>query len=218
MNISSYITLIQNLPVQEQCFTTKRNTWSEFENSRLWLKELNNQIFNLSNNVVISRKDLYEISDFKQLIVKTIYWGYPGGMRGNNFECILDSIDKIIEILFQLKEKRNPNETDFIDLKNEFAQIKGIGISTYSKILCFSKISFNGDPCLILDARLINIFNSRIFIEFEELKYIRYYNAENKYLTYLKTIHSLALQHRTNGENIEQFLYIFGNNLKENNL
>ena len=29
--------------------------------------------------------DIFETTDLRELIIKTIYWGYTGGMRGNHF-------------------------------------------------------------------------------------------------------------------------------------
>ena len=39
--------------------------------------------------------------------------------------------------------------------------------------------------------------------------------SEKKYLDFLKLMHEAAINIETEGENIELFLFIFGNNLKE---
>ena len=39
-------------------------------------------------------------------------------------------------------------------------------------------------------------------------------NAERKYLDYLETVKEVSFDLGTPGENLEQFLFIFGNNLK----
>lgn len=46
------------------------------------------------------------------------------------------------------------------------------------------------------------------------LSNIRYSNAEKSYLKYLELMNKAAQEINTKTENIEQFLFIFGNNLK----
>ena len=45
MKITTFKTLISNLPVRQQCFTTKRTTWEKAENQIEWLKEFNDDLF-----------------------------------------------------------------------------------------------------------------------------------------------------------------------------
>ena len=94
-------------------------------------------------------------------------------------------------------------------------QVRGLGLSTYSKLLYYFNLSFNGNPCLILDQRLINVFAGKTYSEFLPLSKIGNYNAEKKYPEYLHLVNHLANKLETKGENIEQFLFTFGNNLKK---
>ena len=66
---------------------------------------------------------------------------------------------------------------------------------------------------MILDERIIRIFNNNVFIEFVNLSPISNYQFHNYYIKYLESLNNLSLQMNTNEENIEQFLFIFGNNL-----
>jgi hypothetical protein len=211
MQIEHFRSLILNLPVKQQSFTTKRSTWFKAENE---LKEINNVLFGDQLTLTNSRYDILETIDLKELIIKTIYWGYPNGMRGNNFVNIINQIDLIIKEINKLKEIQNPTSEDFKNLSLKFKTISGLGLSTYSKILYFSKIKFDNNPCLILDDRLIKVFAKENFIDFVELNQIRYSNAESKYLIFLKKMNEVAANLGTRGENLEQFLFIFGNNLK----
>ena len=217
MNINNYKTLISNLPVRQQSFTTKRSTWRKAEKEIDWLADLNNKLFGNQETLNISRQDIFDSTGTaKELILKTIYWGYTSGMRGNHFVNILKNI-KILETTFKdLINKSNPTGDDFKDLTKIIKNIPGIHLSTYSKLLYFFNIKFNGNPCLILDQRLIDVFNSNIYIEYSSLGKISDYNKETKYLTYLDLTHQLATTLQTKEENIEQFLFIFGNNLKIN--
>jgi len=211
MNI--YKQLISNLPVRQQCFTTKRTTWEKVENQIEWLKQLNDDLFGDNKTLTINRQDIFDTTNLRVLIIKTIYWGYTRGMRGNHFLNILKNIDLIENTINELKKEPNPNTNDFNKLKITFENVKGLGLSTYSKLLYFSDLTFNDNPCLILDQRLIDVFKNKTYSEYHSLYGIRYGNAENKYLDYLRLTNTISKDLKTNGENIEQFL--FGNNIKE---
>lgn len=218
MKIANYKTLINNLPVRQQSFLTKRKTWHKAESEIDWLKSFNDKIFDGKANLSVSRQDVFETVDVRELILKAIYWGYPRGMRGNHFVNILKHIDLIETTVHQLKQIEQPTIEDFIKLTTTFKSITGLGLSTYSKWLYFLQISFNNNPCLILDQRLIDVIAIKTYPEFENLSNLRYENAEKKYLDFLHVINDLAKKLETNGENIEQFLFIFGNNLKNSDL
>lgn len=216
MNINTYATLISNLPVRQQCFTTKRKTWLKAENEISWLKQLNDKIFGEKPTLTISRQDIFETKEPREIIIKTIYWGYTGGMRGNHFMNILKHIDTIENAFSPLGD--DPPKTDFNSLTQIFKKVPGLGLSTNSKLLYFFKISFNKNPCLILDQRLIDVFKSNSFDDFNQLDNISYSNAHNKYLDFLKLISTVAKKTKTQEENIELFLFTFGNNLKATNM
>jgi hypothetical protein len=216
MNINTYATLISNLPVRQQCFTTKRKTWLKAENEISWLKQLNDKLFGENTTLTISRQDIFETKEPREIIIKTIYWGYSGGMRGTHFVNILKHIDTIENALLQLRDYQP--KTDFNSWKQIFNKVPGLGLSTYSKLLYFFKISFNENPCLILDRRLIDVFKCKAFNDFSQLSNIRYSNASSNYLDFLKLVSIVAKKINTREENIELFLFTFGNNLKASNM
>ena len=218
MNIERYKILISNLPVKQQCLTTKRTTWLKAENEISWFKQLNDKLFDDKPTLTISRQDIFETNEPRDKIIKIIYWGYNSGMRGNHFVNILNHIDTIENKLLSLRKKSNLTTTDFNSLTETFKNVTGLGLSTYSKLLYFFKISFNDYPCLILDQRLIDVFASKSYANFQHLSKISYDNAEKKYLEFLQLTSQLANDMETEGENIELFLFTFGNNLKETNM
>jgi len=214
MKIVNYKTLILSLPVRQQCFKTKRDTWSKAERQILWLADFNKILFE-KETLTISRQDIFNTNDsIRETILKTIYWGYTGGMRGNHFINILKNIPLIESTFKELKSKSQLTNNDFEDMTKVFKDIPGLGLSTYSKLLYFLNIRFNNNPALILDQRLIDVFANKHFEEYSELVRINYGNAEKKFLEYLMISNKIAIQLNTQGENIEQFLFIFGNNLK----
>jgi hypothetical protein len=218
MKIEIYKILISTLPVRQQCFTTKRTTWLKAENEISWLKQINDHLFGDKSTLTISRQDIFETADLRETIIKTIYWGYTGGMRGNHFVNILAHIDLIENTFKNLKQIYRLTTEDFNNLTTTFKGVTGLGLSTYSKLLYFLQIKFNDNPSLILDQQLIDVLSSKTYSDFQQLSNIRYDNAEKKYLAYLQATRQLANDLETEGENIELFLFTFGNNLKTGNM
>jgi hypothetical protein len=179
------------------------------------LTDLNDRLFENRKNLTISRQDIFNTNDsIKESIVKTIYWGYTGGMRGNHFVNILKNINILESTFNELKAKSQLTNIDFEHLTTIFKNIPGLGLSTYSKLLYFLNIHFNNNPALILDQRLIDVFANKNYEDYSKLDRITYSNAERRYLEYLLITNKIAIELNTQGENIEQFLFIFGNNLK----
>ncbi|MBC7440868.1 MAG: hypothetical protein H7250_12905 [Flavobacterium sp.] len=214
MNLINYRILISNLPVRLQSLTTKRTTWLKAENEIFWLKNVNDNLFGDKKTFTVCRNDIFLTMNLRYKIIKTIYRGYPRGMRGNNLVNILKQIDLIENSLNKLIEIDKPTSDHFNELTISFKEIKGLGISTLRKFLYFLQLSFNSNSCIILDQRLIDVFASKTYSEFQQLKEITYDNSEKKYLNFLLLINQVSEKLEIKGENIEQFLFMFGNNLK----
>jgi hypothetical protein len=215
MNIFDYQQLIINLPVMQQSLTTKRLTWVMHEANYAWLHQLNNHIFGDYESAQISRHDIFQTNNLREKVIKTIYWGYNSGMRGNHFSSILMHIDEIEAALQALLEIDNPTADDFNTFVDSMNGIAGIGISTYTKLLYFLGIRINNAPCLILDNRLINVFSHAEYENFAGLNGISYLNAHRYYLRYIQRMQELAGEMGTQGDNVEFFLFMFGGNLKQ---
>ena len=217
MNLYNYKDLIQNLPVRHQSFTTKRNNekWRFAENKFSWFKDFNDSYFT-NGELEISRQDIFNVENSpKEKILKTIFWGYPNGMQGGHksFVGILRNIDNLEEILINLHNNSDLTLDDLKKAQNDFKRISGLGLSTYSKLLYFFDIKINNNPCLIIDRRLLDVFKSDFFADFNSLSKIKGDN-EKKYFDCLRIINNVAETLETKGENIEQFLFIFVKNLK----
>jgi polynucleotide 5'-kinase involved in rRNA processing len=86
MILDNYKSLIQNLPVRQQSFTTKRDNekWIRAEKNNSWFKEFNDHHFR-NGKLPISRQDIFSIENSpREKIIKTIFWGYPNGMQGGH--------------------------------------------------------------------------------------------------------------------------------------
>lgn len=211
LSIQNYADLIKMLPVADQAFTVKASNWKKRLSGNHYT-----ELFKGEKSICISRQDIHNTKDSELLILKTILWGYPKGMRGSNFENIYKQLDKLTEIL-AVSNTATLKIDDVAVMQNELIKIKGLGLSTYSKLLYFSDFRFGNIPALILDERLIRVFKNRIFKEFEPLSQISLHNAGRMYKTYLQVMFEVSQLLNVNGENIEQFLFIFGNHLKPAN-
>lgn len=103
---------------------------------------------------------------------------------------------------------------------NEFELIRkelkgsGIRLSTLTKILYFFKITLKGYRCLILDSRIIEVFQNGKFQELDTLKKIAEFNKDKYYPDYLKLMAELAKANGYAVDQLELFLFMFGKSLK----
>jgi len=176
---------------------------------------MNDKLFENKETVSICRQDIFNTKDVRERIIKTIYWGYPRGMRGNHFVNILINIEIIEKAIKEFSIQKYQNSQDFEEVIQAFKAVPGLGLSTYSKLLYFFKVRLNDNQCLILDQRVIDVLSSKFYSNFKALSRISYSNAESKYFEYVEMLGDLSKQLNIEGENIEQFLFIFGNGLKK---
>lgn len=207
--LNEYKDLILAMPVKEQAFTTKRTTWVKKIDSKIL-----DEIFKGKSELKISRENVLTNCPLNIFIYYVIMWGYPRGMRGQaNDAEIFKNINLISEIIN--KPKRNSlKEEDWESIRKSLSSIKGLGVSTISKLLYFRTFKFGDFNALILDDRLLRVFQSGEFKEFEKLKNLKRTNAMSDYLYYLEIMHETAKEIGVSPENLEMFLFTFGNNLK----
>ena len=207
--LNEYKDLILAMPVKEQAFTTKRTTWVKKIDSKIL-----DEIFKGKSELKISRENVLTNCPLNIFIYYVIMWGYPRGMRGQaNDAEIFKNINLISEIIN--KPKRNSlKEEDWESIRKSLSSIKGLGVSTISKLLYFRTFKFGDFNALILDDRLLRVFQHGEFKEFEKLKNLKRTNAMSDYLYYLEIMHETAKEIGVSPENLEMFLFTFGNNLK----
>ncbi len=213
MMFKNYKTLIQSLPVDEMCFTSKREVWTLKEKCQ-WLEDANSYLFGDNETITLTKYELkMPPKDMRHFILKVIYWGYPRGMRGDHFKKMIkeENIQKLEDIL-KICFKINDNFEFF------FKKLKGInriGISTFTKFLYFLNAEVEGYKALILDNPIMQALSKSPFkqLRFENL---RIDNAPSHYVKYLQRVTELAKELETQPENIEMFLFLFYNRLKVN--
>src|SRR5260370_4991459 len=143
----------------------------------------------------------------------TIVWGYTSGGRGNNIKDLMrnGNLDHLTELL---SEARTQPVADWIEHYNKVKEIKGLGLSTYTKFLNFLSVKVDGHTALILDDRIIQVVSQGMWKELAPLGDLSNSNAVRRYPSYLERMHSLATTLQICPEAIEFFLFEFGLNLK----
>lgn len=200
------------MPVKQQAFWSKRKTWLKAIQSTK-LPEKFEALFDKDGWAHISREDILKEQNIEKVIYMTVLWGYPSGMRNNYFISIIKKINTLIAIIETAQE--NGGVASWFDHFEEVSEIRGLGLSTYSKLLYFLNMQVEGLKPLILDLRLIGVFEENIYEEFRNLSFLRYGNAPKNYLLYLEVMQSIASKLKVNIDNLEMFLFSFGENIKE---
>ena len=150
-SIVKYSELINSIPVFNQSAIIKLTSWERVSyQDKLRIEKA---IFGNTDEVELSRADIFSEDDTKKRIIMVLMWGYPTGGRGNNIESILTQIDKLAQLLSSV-EKQNLTEKQADNLINELMNIRGLGISTWSKFLYFFNVSINARKCQIYDLKI----------------------------------------------------------------
>jgi len=205
--------LIQAMPLQEQAFTVKKSNWAKYMGDVSLVSVILSTIFDGKETVQISRGDLFALAksnDMTTFIVSTILWGYPRGMRGNHFKTITDELETLDYLLREAKQ----GVSNWSEHYKKVDNIRGLGLSTYSKFLYFLEANIDGDKALILDIRIANTLKNSTFKELEVLNKVTYTNAVKNYTKYLKHMSELSKVFNVDSGKLEMFIFEFGLNLK----
>ena len=199
--------LIKAIPVRKQASIVNKKSWEKKLKGQAANKELFKEIYKGE----ITREDILKENNPKKKIMMTLMWGYPTGGRGNNISNILKKIEKLSTILSKDAEL---TEERFNQLLKKFREneIKGLGPSTWSKLLYFFNYSIEGNKCLIYDQKIVSSLNRKQFSELanDEKKYKK---NKNDYLIYLRKIKEWAEKIDAKDsdlpDKIEVFLFYF---------
>lgn len=214
MRISDFRNLVMSMPIPYQAFTSKRSIWAPYMQDASVGGHALRTIFGPSETVCLSRSDLRRLankSDLAEFVMATIIWGYPNGMRGKHVANAIPHVETLAKLLCAARDQ------PLMDWNSHFATvkpIKGIGLSTYTKFLCFLSVRIQGRTALILDNRIALVANRGVFDELASLRPLKYENAPKFYPAYLECIHGLAESLAVSAEAIEFFLFEFGLTLK----
>lgn len=165
-----------------------------------------------TDEITLSRAEVKAETDVKTKIMKVLMWGYQmpsGGLHRQYFVSIVNNLN-VLESVFAEIQNKNLNAAEINDVFDRFRAVKGLGISTYTKLLYFFNVSFEGKKCLILDKWVLKSLNY-----FDEFAGTDWQKTEVCYLTYLNRMDELAEIHHVSSEQLELFLFGYFRNQKK---
>jgi len=144
----------------------------------------------------ISRKDLFRYyhRNTELFLLAILFWGFPKNRRDRCTAAFLNWRE-LVRFVRYLKKKRNLTLDDFTNLIPTLDRMPDLGISTFSKIFYFCKVSIDTNPCVILDSYVVKGISNLRGDEFEDImssvlhqRFLSYHY----YPQYLAAIHQLA--------------------------
>lgn len=209
MKISDYVNLIKEIPVKEHAFEIKIDKWNKTLLNPI-VKKIKKE--NKDDSIILSRWDLLNSKEsLEKRIIKILMWGYPSNGRGKNLQNLLEN-ENFKNLKSFLAEYKQLGEIKEITLPEE--KIKGLGISTLSKFLYFLGIKIQGSRCQILDDQIIERLRRGQFEELLVLSEISRPSAIRRYSEYIELLEQLSRKYEVSPDQIELFLFKFGNLLK----
>lgn len=202
-SIHSFSALISEIPVRNHSVRVRRLAWEErFEEYELSPNFAD--FFGERSEIYITRNQIHEQQDPVRKCLEVLLWGYPSGMRGNYHSQYLASIAYIAKSASENK--------DWPDYYSALKCINGVGLSTITKLAYFFGKTFGGHQALILDSRLITIFQKMVWPEFHKLNHLNVNNAFRHYLLFLQIICEISkTMNSVTPDQIEFFLFALGN-------
>jgi len=213
-----YRKLITNMPLGEHACYAKRDLWRKYEkkdSQLLWVLDEYSNENGGKKLVVISRGDLFKLGkmtktkkNMRRLIYATFLWGFPNGGRGW-IKKIIKNIKPIVNLL------QNPpvKESEWKSFKDKADKIHGLGVATVTKLLYFMGSRIDGNQALILDSKVISVFERHVFPDFEHSG-ITVSTALTKYSDCLKVMNKVARDINVTPDKLEMFLFAFGTSIK----
>jgi len=207
IEIQDFQQLIAHMAPKEQSFTVKYDNWKATPQDIL-IKSL----FDIDNYIEINRYDIFRESELDKKVILTLLWGYPTKGRGNNMNRLLEG-NNFNDLLGVLSGYMNASPT-IEQLKSDTSNIKGLGIATMTKFIYFLELEIEGYRSLILDQRVMDYYNNKRFSALAVDGVITNQNGWKYYKEYIIQMRGLARQFQTTEDQLEAFIFTFGNNLK----
>lgn len=229
-SIKKYEEIIKAIPVRNHSVIVRKENWikndslhtrltknNQFQNNNDDLLNTLKTIFENAQNgkIEISREDIFKEKDLEKKLIMVLLWGYPTGGRGTNIADILYSRNELIPRISDIIEnhKKMINRKDFKNLfytqnKNgkKGKKIKGIGLSTMSKILYFFEIKIDNNPCLIYDSQICLSLPKNQIDEFYDYPWKKNYAS---FFHYLEVINKCSKEMKTKPDALELFLFLY---------
>ncbi len=234
-SIKKYEEIIKSIPVRNHSVIVRKENWikndslhtrltknEEFQNNNDDLLNTLKTIFKNAQNgqIEISREDIFKEEDPEKKLIMVLLWGYPTGGRGNNIADILYSRNELIPRISDIIENHEKKINSKV-FKNLFytqnkngekrEKIKGIGLSTMSKILYFFEIKIDNNPCLIYDSQIHLSLQRHQIDEFYDYPWKKNYAS---FFHYLEVINKCSEEIKTEPDALELFLFHYNMHFK----
>lgn len=207
MKLSEFLRTIEEMPLPNHSFIIKKENW--FNHDQQYLID---NIFNKADTITLNRYDLLNSNhSLDEFVLKTLMWGYPIKGRGNNIDNLLEPYN--FKLLIGILESYRDKDINASKLDGDIKSIKGLGLSTMSKLLCFIGARVENQETLILDRRIIEIIKAKTFDELKNLTSITYPTSAKNYVKYLETINNFSKVNNTISQKVEMFIFMFGRHL-----
>ena len=178
--------------------------WQRVCDANEQVSEIINELFK-DNVFSVSRGQIFNETIPYKRIIKTLWWGYPNGMRVSRY------FDNIINVAEEIADRLNDkigqslSEDEFLLLYVAIKELvgSGLGMSTISKLFYFFNISAEENKSVIVDFRVRSTMNY-----FEDFNPIHTANEARWYLAAVREINRVAGDW-AKPDQIEYFLYGF---------
>ena len=201
-SIRVYRDLINRIPVNNQSAMIKKDVWERFS----YNEEIKKAIFGRAERVEISREDIHSEGNIEKRIIMTLMWGYPMGGHGRNIEYVIEKIDELKKILSSVNGQDLPKDKAS-EIIAEISKFRGLGISTWSKLLYFFNASVESKNCQIYDLKIVDSLNKK---QFSELGIQQQWKQNIvQYYQYIELLDSLAKSMGVLPEQVEVFLFYY---------
>jgi hypothetical protein len=196
--------LIQSLPVAEHSVEIRASIWHQACSRAGCLAE-HEAIFAGNPTVRISRQWLRTAVTVPSTVrcLAILLWGYPRGARGALHQLWLEKLPVLTATALAPR-------VSWYEYYDALAALGGLGPSTITKLACFLGHTFNGQPALILDQRILRVLATGRWAELAPLRDLSYQNARQRYPDYLGTLATVAAAGGFAPEQIEYFLFSLG--------
>lgn len=195
--------LVSSIPAADHSVSVECATWQQHM-VHFGLQAHHRAIFGGNATVSLSRARLlnHAYPNQQQKCLEILLWGYPSRIRHGLRDGFLRNIDEISE--------RAPQNATWPAYYESLHALGNLGISTITKLAYFYGHQFGNLPSLILDSRLIEVLAAGRW-QGLAMPGIRYATAAAQFPAYLQTMSRLANEMGCAPDQIELFLFSWGN-------
>ena len=166
------------------------------------------------DEVYLTRNDIFKArrGDIELFLLSALFWGFPTNSRGC---CTIafKNWEALVALANALRRQQNMTSAEFRGYFRAMDEIKNLGISTYSKIFYFLRITIDGYPCLILDDMVgkgIRLLEGHEFTNVKDTLNGQRYRYYRNYHHYLRFAHEFAESNACPVDSVEYVLWLSG--------